>query len=836
LQAKTKTVNLLFMMKKSVIKNGLIFKEFLRHTMRYITCLVIALACLTNTIAQVKKSVEAISITTPLTIDGVLDEDVYKQAKPAKDFVQIQPLNGKPSKKPTEVYFFYDESAIYVGAIVYDNPDSIFNYLTSRDNTGVSDYFGLYIDPYNQGQLAYGFFITPSGVQMDLKAIKSDDDNEDPNWNAVWESKTKITDKGWTVEMRIPFSELRFSEKTGTTWGVNMFRNIRKYNSNNSWNFIDRNVSGFIHQEGQLTGIKNIKPPVRLSFTPYLATYFQPKSSTAPSSFLYKGGLDLKYGINDAFTLDMMLVPDFGQIQSDDRKLNLSPFELYYSEKRQFFNEGTELFQRANIFYSRRIGASPKFSADNALRDNEIIDFNPSETQLANATKISGRTTAGWGIGVLNALSLPSYATLKDTLTDSKRKVMVQPLTNYNVLSVDKSLKNNSYISLINTNVYMFNNPFRANVTATDFQLRDNTKTFALKGKGAISVRGDSTLETGYYGFMQLMKNKGKLQYGISQNMYSDKYNPNDLGYLQRNNQLLTESYVYYQKVEPFWVFREFNGNVWWDYIRMYHPGTLFGNQTGFNSNAMFKNNYNININGFYSTNLSDYYEPRVTGRYYENPYFYQYNFNLSTDYTKPLNFYFHYGHTQHPKTNEFADFGDLQATLRIGHRFEFNYSFSFNNTSNGIGFVDKNNANDSIIFAKRKVNSLENILSSSYILNNKASVNLRVRHYWSGALNKKYYLLNHDGSLNDYPAYSQNKDQNYNAFTVDMIFVWNFAPGSELDCAWKNAAFTNQSAFENNYLTNLHNSWLNQVNSLSVKILYYIDYNKLKKKKQINN
>lgn len=802
--------------------------------MKQVTLLLIASLFFASSLhSQEKKSVEAIRITTPLTIDGILDEDVYKLAKPAKDFVQIQPYNGKPSKKPTEVYFFYDESAIYVSAILHDNPDSIFNYLTARDNTGMSDYFGIYIDPYNQGQLAYGFFVTPAGVQLDSKAIKSDDDNEDANWNAVWESKTRITDKGWTVEMRIPFSELRFSKKTGSAWGLNMFRNIRKYNSNNSWNFIDRNVSGFIHQEGQLTGIKDIKPPVRLSFTPYLATYFQPKTNTTSSSFLYKGGMDLKYGINDAFTLDMMLVPDFGQIQSDDKRLNLTPFELYYSEKRQFFNEGTELFQRANIFYSRRIGAAPIFSAYNSLSDNEIVDYNPSETQLVNATKISGRTRDGWGIGILNALSLPSYAIMKDTLSGNKRNVLVQPLTNYNILVVDKSLKNNSYISLINTNVSMFGNPFKANVTATEFQFRDNSKTYALKGKGAISMRGDSTIEKGYYGFLQLLKNKGKFQYGVSQNLYSDKYNPNDLGYLQRNNQLTTESYIYLQKVEPFWIIREYNGNIGWDYIRMYNPNTLYGNQMGYNGNVMFKNNYSININGFYSTDLHDYYEPRVTGRYYINPRFFQYNFNLNTDYTKPLSFYFHYGHSNQLTTDQYSDFGDFQTALRVGQRFEFDYSFSFNYTKNGVGFVDKNNSNDSIIFAKRNVNSLENIFTTSYILSNKASLSLRVRHYWSGALNKSFYLLQQNGTLINNPSYTQNKDQNYNDFTVDMIFTWNFAPGSELDCAWKTASLANQTGYINNYWTNLNNSWLNQLNSLSVKVLYYIDYNKLKRKKK---
>ena len=795
--------------------------------------LFIAFLLCSNSLAQKKKSVEAHRISAPITIDGILDEDVYKQETPAKDFVQIQPYNGKAAMQPTEVYIFYDQSAIYVGAQLYDNhPDSIFNYLTDRDNTGMSDYFGIYIDPYNQGQLAYGFFITPAGVQSDLKAIKSDYDNEDPNWNAVWESKTHINAKSWTVEMRIPFSELRFSEKTGNTWGLNMFRNIRRYNSNNSWNFIDRKVTGFIHQEGQLTGIKDIKPPVRLSFSPYLSFYYEPKTATTSSSFLYKGGLDLKYGINESFTLDMMLVPDFGQIQSDDKKLNLSPYELFYSEKRQFFTEGTELFQRGNIFYSRRIGANPKFSADNSLKSNEIIEYNPSETQLVNATKISGRTNEGWGLGMLNAMSLSSNAILKDTLSGNKRNILVQPFTNYNVTVIDKSLKNNSYISLINSNVYMFGNPFRANVTAMEFQLRDKSKKYALKGKGGISYRGDSIYETGFYSFLGFEKNQGNFQYGVSQNIYSDKYNPNDLGYLQRNNQLTTESYLYSQIIEPFWIIREFNGNIWWDYLRMYKPNTIYGNQFGYNGNVTFKNNYNFNINGGYSTDLYDYYEPRVEGRYYTNPRFYWYNFNLNTDNRKRLNFYFHYGQTNHFGTDQFGIYGDFQASLRLGQRLEIDYSFGFNNTINGLGFVDKNNNNDSIIFAKRNVNILENIFSTSYVFNNTTSVSIRLRHYWTGDKNKNFYLLNQNDSLIGYPNYLKNQDQNYNAFTIDMLFKWNFAPGSELDIAWKNAAYANQDLVIDNYWKNVRNTLLNQTNSLSVKVLYYIDYNNLRKRK----
>lgn len=800
--------------------------------MRFGLCLLICCLLAVNCLAQEKKNVEALYITSPLTIDGVLDEAVYKQAKPAKDFVQIQPYNGKPSFQPLEVYFFYDQNAVYVGAMLYDSaPDSIFNLLTERDNTGMSDYFGVYFDPYNQGQLAYGFFINVAGVQTDIKAVKSDGDYEDGNWNAVWESKTKITSRGWVVEMRIPYSALRFPEKSVNAWGVNMFRNIRRYNSNNSWNFIDRNVSGFIHQEGQLTGIKDIKPPVRLSLSPYASSYFETSKDSKPT-YLFKGGMDLKYGLNESFTLDMMVIPDFGQIQSDDKRLNLSPFELYYDEKRQFFTEGTELFQRGNIFYSRRIGANPKFAASDAATSTEIVDKNPSETQLVNATKISGRTSDGWGVGVLNAMSLPSYATLKDTVSLKSRKVLVQPFTNYNVAVVDKSLKNNSYISLINTNMSMVDNTFMADVIATEFQLRNKAKTFAVKGKGGLSHRGDSEKETGYYAFLGLEKNKGKFQCGVSQNVYSDKYNPNDMGYIQQNNQLLTESYLYYQIVQPFWIIREWWANVWWDYIRMYNPSTLCENMTGFNGNVLFKNNYRIYVNGGFGGNKYDYYEPRVSGRYYYSPYYYWYNVNLNTDSRKPVNFYFHYGGSNQPTTDVFGYWGDASVNVRLGQRLQLTYSLSFNNAYNDRGFVDKNNNEDSIFFARRNVDIFENVLSASYAFTNKASFSFRVRHYWSGAKNKDYYLLQDNGTLKPELNYTHD-NKNYNAFTIDMMFRWIFAPGSEMTIAWKNSAYEDVSVFRADYFRNLKDTWANQANSLSVKVLYYIDYNSLKKSKK---
>jgi hypothetical protein len=782
-------------------------------------------------IAQ-KKSVEAQFIDQPLKIDGVLNEAEYVKTKPATDFVQLQPYNGRPAMQNSEVYFFYDQTAIYIGAILYDSaPDSIYNYLSERDNIGMSDYFGVYLDPYNEGQLSYGFFITPSGVQTDIKAIKSDHDREDPNWDAVWESNTRITNEGWTIEMRIPYSALRFPEKDVHTWGLNMFRNIRRYNSNNSWSFIDRNISGFIHQQGLLTGIQNIKPPTRLSFTPYLATYLEHNESSEQTDFIYKGGLDLKYGINESFTLDMMLIPDFGQIQSDDKQLNLSPYEIYYDERRQFFTEGMELFDRADIFYSRRIGSRPKFAneTDDALQNNEVIADRPSETQLVNATKISGRNKNGLAVGVLNAMSLNSHATLEDTISGSQREVLIQPFTNYNVAVVDQSLKNNSYISLINTNMLMHDHAFMANVVATEFQFRDKSMNYALSGKGGISHRGADNKETGWFTEIELAKNGGKWQYGVSQEAYSKDYNPNDMGYLKRNNLFDTDAFIRFQQVEPFSVFRQLFCQIRYIHDMNLEPFAIKNQDVGLYTEAQFMNNYGVELNTVWMSEEHNYDETRVDNRYFYKPQGYRYSLFAHSDQTKKLSAYAYFGGYARPSRNQDGNWMGCGLEWRLGQKFMIDYELGYEYENNDYGYVSKNETQDSIHFSQRNLGTVENVLQLAYTFNNKLSFRLRSRHYWSSVESLSFFLLQDDGSIIPDETYDENHDHNFNAFNVDMVLRWVFAPGSEMILGWKNSVFNLNDQVIKGYRNNLdivRNS--PQINTVSFKILYYIDYNSI--------
>lgn len=782
--------------------------------------------------AQQRKSVQAVRIQTPLIIDGKLNDEVYLQTLPAKDFVQLTPYNGKPSPQASEVYFFYDDEAVYVGAMLFDTaPDSIFNNVSVRDNIGMSDYFGVYFDPYNQGQLSYGFYTNPGGTQIDMKAIRKDYDDEDLTWNAVWYCKTSINEKGWVVEMKIPYSELRIPDKDVHTWGLNMFRRIRRLYTNTSWNLIDRKLDGFIHQQGKLTGIRNINPPVRLSFTPYSAAYIESGSSRSSSEFLYKGGLDMKYGIGESYTLDMMLIPDFGQVQSDDQELNLSPFELYYDENRQFFNEGTELFQRGDIFYSRRIGASPLFSdrADESLRAHEKVSFLPSETRLVNATKFSGRGKNGLAVGVLNAMSLPSNAELKDTLTEETREVQVQPLTNYNITVLDKSLKNNSYISFINTNMKVLDSDFMANVTATEYEFRDKSRTFAVKGKGGLSTRGSGQKDEGWFGELGLTKNYKNAEFGITQEIYSEKFDPNDMGYLRRDNYLQTEAYAAYQILEPFSIFNELTASLWTGYNRVYEPFVFANLDAGTQIRSRFKNNYFMYLVAGRSTKHYNYYEPRVSGRYVTEPAGNFFFFYIRSDRNKKLSFDVDYDYMKRLEGNWKEHQGEFEVQLRLGRRFEVEYGIAGNKNVNEKGFVDMNDAEDSIYFANREVNSLSNKIEASYIINKDVGIHLRTRHYWSSADNDRFFRLNNEGLLDDAPEFSGSENQNYNAFTLDMDFRWIFAPGSEMILAWKRSIFTDGEQVIPNYWENVElTRRADYYNSISLKVLYYLDYNRL--------
>jgi hypothetical protein len=786
----------------------------------------------------VKREMKALRISEKPKIDGVLSEECWKTAQAVQDFVQYEPYNGSPATYDTRVMIVYDDNSIYVGAVMYDSePDKIMLELGPRDSDELNaDAFLVSFSTYNDGLNSFEFFIYASGVQVDVKNFSG---GSDISWDAVWKSEVSITQEGWVAEIEIPYSALRFPKTDQQTWGLNFAREVRRMREITNWNLVDKDIDGVVNQAGLLTGIENIKPPLRLSFEPYVSTSVKKEPGSDDWDFHFNGGMDLKYGINESFTLDMTLIPDFSQVPSDDQVVNLGPFETYYSEKRQFFTEGVELFSRGNVFYSRRVGSQPIGYEE--IEENyppEDIIENPGQTRLINATKLSGRTSSGTGVGVFNAMTLASYATVRDS-TGAEKEVMTQPFTNYNMLVADQSLPNNSFISLYNTNVYRGSNEYSANVTGTEMKFKDRLERFSAYGMLNVSQKyyPDTSADLGFAYNVVLEKIKGNAHFGIWQDLISDTYDPNDLGFLENNNEFENGAYFSYSTYDPFWIIRKMDNELVVEYSQLYAPREFSSFNISFENRTEFKNILTVGLEANLSPVESrDYFEPRHEGWFVKYPASYAISGFYSPDYNKT--FLVDVG----PSISWGSDYDQLGYYLHLAPRYRVNdhlimvltafYSTSLNN----IGYVTDSLENNDfkIIFGKRDVENITTTLSINYTINPKFSFSFRVRHYLFEVDYDQYYDLGRDGSLTP-TDYAGNYDFIYNAFNIDTYFTWLFAPGSELILTWKNAIYSNEGLPAGNYFHELANTLEAPASNLiSLKLLYYLDsqyFKKLKKK-----
>ena len=595
-----------------------------------------------DSIFRARKTILAIRISTPPKIDAIMDEAFWKDCPVATDFVEYAPLNGTVPQVATEVRFAYDDQALYIFAIMHDpHPDSIFKELGRRDQVESlnTDCISFDILPYNDGLNMFEFKVTPSGLQNDCKysAIGTD-----ITWDAVWENASKITDQGWVAEVKLPYSALRFPKIENQVWGFNMWRSFYRSNKWSTWSWVNNRDNNIFNYYGQLVGINHIKPPVRLSFSPYISGYVEKTPENKNWSYILRGGLDLRYGINESYTLDMMLIPDFGQVQSDDQILNLTPFEVRYDERRQFFTEATELFNKCGIFYTRRVGSTPRNynAAYDNLKSNEQVVQNPEETRIINATKISGRNAKGLGIGFFNAMTTNTWGKLEDTITGATRRVATQPFTNYNVLVIDQNLKHNSYITLINTNYWTPDNRYSANVTGIETQLYNKKSIYAIFGRMNISQKYQNKIrpDFGHDYVLALLKSSGKFQFQVVREEIDNHYDPNDMGFLTNNNEAVNQGRVNWLIYDPFWKILNNRSEFVVTYNTLYKPYAFEGLRIQADNSTTFSNFWGTYFEaGIYPYGYHDYYEPRTWGQVYKRPLYYDFTGSLGTNARKPF-------------------------------------------------------------------------------------------------------------------------------------------------------------------------------------------------------
>ena len=790
------------------------------------------------------KNLGATKTNQPVKIDGNLTDDAWINVPYVTDFVTAQPVFGNISAHKTEVKVIYDNEAIYVAAYLYDNPETIRKQFTERDKLDRQDVdiFTIGFDTYQDRLNAFVFRVSSAGVQGDTKISNSS--TYDVTWDAVWDSKVSFKKDGWVVELKIPFSAIRFAKTPVQNWGINFSRFERATNELSTWSPINPGVGGELNQWGNWNNVKNITPPVRLFFLPYLSGGIRasPTQKGNVTEYLKSGGMDVKYGINESFTLDMTLVPDFAQVQSDNVFLNLSPFQIKFDDYRPFFTEGTELFNKAGLFYSRRIGNAPggvnkvlnKYGNSSTYK----IDKNPGITRLYNATKLSGRTKNNLGIGFFNAVTAPMHANLTNLNTGADSSILTEPLTNYNIIVFDQALKNRSYLTFTNTNVLRKGNTRNANVTGVDISLFDKKNEYNLNVAARYSsIWGNIEKYNGFKTDLSAAKISGKVQYKTGLNIESERYDPNDLGFLQNPNSVENFGEIGYYYFKPTKKYLIHNYKISFNNSYLYKPFKWTRVELNASAFFLFKNFWDFRINFSSQPSWSrDYF---INNRAYNGnflmrtPYYYI-GLNGGSDSRKKTYVNYSIGGAESPLPNDPYWRGVLGLRYRFSNSFQLSGSMEIEQDKGTWGWAFYNDPlNGKPIIARRTSKKNVSIVSGQYSFTNRMNLTIRMRHFWNQLANTNLYNLQTDGYWNERP-FENDKDINFNTFNVDMFYTWDFLLGSRITLGWKNAlggnvdidAYTNRT-YGRNFGKVIDNPHSNEV---TLKIVYFLDYLNFKK------
>lgn len=532
-------------------------------------------------------SIRALRATEVITVDGVLQEQIWQRAG-FSDFKQKRPFEGEAPSQRTEVWVAYDDEALYVAARMYDTaPDSIMRMLARRDQDPTADWFAFYVDPYHDHRTGNYFSLSVSGSVVD--GTLYNDDWDDNSWDGVWEGKSHIDDKGWTAEMRIPFSQLRFKQQDAYVWGVNFRRSIGRFYERDFVVYTPNKESGFVSRFLDLVGLEHITPARGIEVLPYVTTRaeFLHAQANDPfnsgSKYLPGLGADFKMGLGSNLTLDGTINPDFGQVEVDPAVVNLSDVETFYQEKRPFFIEGANTFSfgqggsndfwgfnwgNPNFFYSRRIGRAPQ----GGLPSHDYAEV-PTGVHILGAGKLTGKIIDGWNVGMVHAVTSREYANLESEGVRSTAEI--EPLTYYGIARAQRDFNDGRQgFGLITTltSRSLTDAALRDQLNSSAFVVGmdgwtflDSDKSYVITGWGGLTnvhgsvahmtvlqrssrhyfqrpdakrfqVDSAATSMTGYAGRFTLNKQKGSVLLNAAIGFIDPRFEINDLGFIWRTD------------------------------------------------------------------------------------------------------------------------------------------------------------------------------------------------------------------------------------------------------------------------------------------------------------
>ena len=592
-----------------------------------------------------KKVYEAYRIESAPVIDGVFDDAAWQTGQWAGGFVQHEPYEGRSPSQQTEFKLAFDDMNIYVAIRALDSaPDSITSRMSRRDN-GDGDMVFVIFDSYHDLRTGFVFGVSSAGVRFDM-IFSNNGQNEDPNWDPIWQAKAEIREWGWGAEMKIPLTQLRFKKNTTEKWGFEVARQIFRHEEMSFWHPIPRTAPGIVHAMGELDGLQGIEPRKQLDLTPYgvaSVTTYEPEEGNPYATGTDPGwnvGLDGKIGITNNLTLDFTVNPDFGQVEADPSEVNLTAFETYFEEKRPFFIEGKNITSfnvglgdgdvgNDNLFYSRRIGRRPQ-----GYPDTEEVEFvdQPSFVRILGAAKMTGKTEKGLSVGVLEAVTAETKARIDREGTE--RQETVEPLTNYALARVQKDFNKGNTIlggaatstirmlddtemetlhrnattagvdftQYFNERNYMLNaSIYMSNVQGSTDAISETQRSSAryFQRPDASHVEFDSTLTalSGIGGKLEFGRIGGNWNFLFMNILKSPGLELNDMGYMREADEILNVIWTGYSFTEPFSIFRSLNLNN--DvYMATDFGGSINGIGYEYNVNANFKNYWGGGLGG----------------------------------------------------------------------------------------------------------------------------------------------------------------------------------------------------------------------------------------------
>ncbi|MBL7073819.1 carbohydrate binding family 9 domain-containing protein [candidate division KSB1 bacterium] len=786
-------------------------------------------------------TINAVRTEEEIIIDGLLNESIW-QGEGYSDLIQKNPIEGAPPTEKTSVHIAYNDQGLYIGARCYHSgSDSIQGGLARRDKSVQSDWFWFWIDPDKNGHNGFGFAVNPDGSIIDRKLFQ--DIHYDNDWDGVWEAAAKKHENVWTVEMLIPYNQLRFDKKDEYVMGINFMRYILKNAEYDYFVMVPKKETGFVSKFGLLKGIKGIEPPSRFQIMPYTMAKAYDLSEDKDSPFyddnkyMQNIGIDLKYGITGNLTLDLTMNPDFGQAEVDPAQINLSAFETYYSEKRTFFIEGSEIFSfgdnpagglwgcywaEPDIFYSRRIGRNPKGEAS-----HEGFEDRPEQTTILGAAKITGRI-GDWSVGSVSAVTDREFARVDSSGIRFKEEI--EPRSYYGVLRSSKEFsKGNQGLGFIMTGVtrdlrtqglkQIYNrNAFVYGMDGWSFL--DKAREWAFIGKFAHSYADgtkerilDLQQESGHYyqrpdfdyisldsnrtslsGSMArfgLLKTKGNVSFQSALGIISPGFDTNDLGFSWFTNVINMHVVGGYSWFQPTNWFRRSSINLMISRNYDFDGNKLF-QQYYFTGHITFLNYWGIHSSLQITPDGLDLFDTRGGPAIAYHGYQYM-NLGFYSDDRKKVRVY---GSMSYRAVNDGAysrDF-DIDFVYNPSPSIKLTLSANLYKELDHQQWVD-NIADSSAVSTydtKYIFSDLDETIRSGTIrldwgFTPRLSFQMYIQPYIAVGHYSHFKELMEGGTYHfkEYDYQESNPDFNYKSFKANMVLRWEYRPGSLIYLVW---------------------------------------------------